>query len=630
MLRYEARDELSRSYDVDDAAAFAEAGATIDVGGAKHAFGELWDRLRDCRSYLDDLGIMLVPEGIPQCAPIADPFRSCTPPRALRQPANADGADGHGSMMAVASRDEAMRRRILGAAFGLWLATGSFFVLTGAGHSTSMDGMLVFLGARALLESGRPIVPEVPHTEGHRRVGRGGSWYAKFGPGLMIAHLPALLLARAGDPLRVEVSGAADTDLRRDEFYAQLTNAWIGASTVTSIFLCALLLGYGAGPALAACLVAALASPLWTYAHVDSTESLQALSLAGAMTALVAMARSDRPGIPSVAAGFFLGLAVAAKVANAVLVPWFLLFAARASRRGLRARAFIACFVPLALIIALLALYNFWRFGAWLDTGYDLGRERFDRNLLVGLGVLVASPQFGLVVFFPSILATAAGLPEMLRRCPREAMLVLAVFGTLLLVYARWWAFWGMNWGPRFLVPAIPLMVLLLLPLLERQSRFTRGAIVLTAIAGFAVQVQCVSVSFFPQVSVAYEELGFGEREGLVRDVRLAPLRIGLWWSELALARACDPHAVADLVAEPPWQESHRWRDPARAATRMPQFAGVDFWAAPEKWRRQYVSVWPFGETAPKATSSRLRALAIVSLLLGLTIIAVSRLRSEE
>jgi len=277
------------------------------------------------------------------------------------------------------------------------------------------------------------------------------------------------------------------------------------------------------------------------------------------------------------------------------------------------------------VIAVLLALYNFWRFGGWLDTGYDLERERFDRSILVGLAVLVASPQFGLVAFFPSILPAAAGFAETLRRHPREGLLALAVAGTLLLVYARWWAFWGMNWGPRFLVPAIPLTVLFLLPLLERRSRFMTAAIVLTALAGFAVQLQSVSVSFFPQVWVAYEELGFGDREGLVRDPRLAPLRVGLWWSALAFARARDPGAVAERVAASPWRDSHPWRDPARAVTRLPEFAGFDFWVAPAEWRRDYVSIWPFGETAAKATSARLRLIAIVSLLLGVAIVVGGR-----
>jgi hypothetical protein len=209
------------------------------------------------------------------------------------------------------------------------------------------------------------------------------------------------------------------------------------------------------------------------------------------------------------------------------------------------------------------------------------------------------------------------GLREALARFRAQALLAAGVGATLLFVHARWWAFWGMNWGPRFLVPAIPLLSLFLLPVVARGSRVARAAVFAAALAGAAVQALSVSVSFFPQVWVVYEELGLGKRQGLVRDPRLAPLRIALWHVGLAAARAHDPSLLSERIEHPPWESTHPWRDPGRAAERLPQFAGLDLWAAPAAWRRDYVSVWPFGERAPKPTSTRLGVVLVFGMVAG-------------
>src|SRR3989442_256562 len=83
----------------------------------------------------------------------------------------------------------------------------------------------------------------------------------------------------------------------------------------------------------------------------------------------------------------------------------------------------------------------------------------------------------GLLGFCPGFALLPGVAREFGRRFPAEALLIGAVSLSVLAVYSKWWAYWGMSWGPRFLVPTLPLLGLVLLPLTER-GRWTRLSLV--------------------------------------------------------------------------------------------------------------------------------------------------------
>ncbi len=79
--------------------------------------------------------------------------------------------------------------------------------------------------------------------------------------------------------------------------------------------------------------------------------------------------------------------------------------------------------------------------------------------------------------------------PAFWRRQPATATLYAAVVLTTLVQYARWWGWWGgWCWGPRFLVPTLPFLVLALGPTLQR-SLFARFATWPLAVLGFGVSL---------------------------------------------------------------------------------------------------------------------------------------------
>jgi hypothetical protein len=145
---------------------------------------------------------------------------------------------------------------------------------------------------------------------------------------------------------------------------------------------------------------------------------------------------------------------------------------------------------PLLLGISAVAIYNTVRFGSPLDTGYRTAA--WNVPPWVGLYGLLLSPGKGLFWYCPSIVLGLAGWFPLARRRPRAAKLLAGVSILYLLVhsaYNHWHG--GGAWGPRLILPIVPLLVLPLAEWLQRPVRQSWARLGLAAIlvAGFVLQL---------------------------------------------------------------------------------------------------------------------------------------------
>jgi hypothetical protein len=126
-----------------------------------------------------------------------------------------------------------------------------------------------------------------------------------------------------------------------------------------------------------------------------------------------------------------------------------------ASRAGRPRRLLAACagFAPPA---AAWLAFEIVRFGRPFAS---YGGERFNHAPLDGLWRLLVGPNKGLVFYFPLALLALWGAFALLK-ARRAAVLPAFAFAAALLVSAAaWWAWDGtFGWGPRLLLPAIPLL----------------------------------------------------------------------------------------------------------------------------------------------------------------------------
>ena len=118
------------------------------------------------------------------------------------------------------------------------------------------------------------------------------------------------------------------------------------------------------------------------------------------------------------------------------------------------------------------------RFGNPLTTGYRAD-EDFSNTILLGAYGLLFSPGKGLFVYAPFLAAVPYGVWQFWREQRRVFIFIGALVGFHVLVFSAWYYWWGgTNWAARFLVPALPYLVLLCAPLVKLVLDPHKGAAV--------------------------------------------------------------------------------------------------------------------------------------------------------
>ncbi len=368
-----------------------------------------------------------------------------------------------------------------------WLALllFSLYLFSFSGLLYSQDSMSMFSVTASIVQRGDFDTDQMwTLFKARHEIASNGESYAKYGYGTSLFGVPLYALAFALPGL-----GLVQTTM--------LTSAVVIAITGALVFLAARRFKYARGVSVAGALLFGLATPAWVYAKQFWSEPFALFTLFAAFYFLLAF-RGKQHARDAVIAGIALGLAVATRVTNAALVPFFAWYgfaatqvaATRAPSRPAptgtkranegRLGKFVAAVSNcqnlrglfwFALMLALAALsiawYDWVRYGSPLATGYRAD-ETFDNPILLGLYGLLFSPGKGLFVYVPFLAALPFSAAVFFRRAQREVVLISVIFAFYVLLFSAWYYWWGgTNWGPRFLVPTIPFLVLLVTPAIE-------------------------------------------------------------------------------------------------------------------------------------------------------------------
>ena len=192
-------------------------------------------------------------------------------------------------------------------------------------------------------------------------------------------------------------------------------------------------------------------------------EPFQAAVVGGAFALVAVAAGPEHPPrrqlVLSALAGAVAGLCLLAKSILVVVLPCvvLVLFLSRPKEGRLaRAAAALAGWLPLA---ALWTVFEVTRFGKPFASYQG---ERFSHPVLDGLWRLTVGLNKGLFIYFPLGLLAVWGL-VVVWRSSREMALVLGGFCLFLFVTtSAWWSWDGTaGWGPRLLIPLVPLVAAL-------------------------------------------------------------------------------------------------------------------------------------------------------------------------
>jgi hypothetical protein len=246
-----------------------------------------------------------------------------------------------------------------------------------------------------------------------------------------------------------------------------------------------------------------------------------------------------------------------------LFAPYLLVTTPVPSRR----RALLALGIGPVLGLGVILLYNAARFGHPFTSGYDPTVDNFSTPLLVGLYGQLASSGKSVFLYAPLGFAALWGISGLVRHHRPEAVTALLIFATNVCFHARFasWAGEG-SWGPRYLVPFLPFLLLPAAELWQSGRRWRRRAFALALALGLLVQIGGTAIYFGSYMRAIGEypyERPFSDPLFMVRShfvPNYSPV-VGHW---RLLARNVRPPHRSRVPA------AHRPRGDADPAARLP------------------------------------------------------------
>ncbi len=305
------------------------------------------------------------------------------------------------------------------------------------------------------------------------------------------------------------------SDRENDEYFALVFygayNALVTALGCLLLFGTARLLGYGQAVSAVATLVYGLATTAWPYSKYDFSEPTLTLLVLGSLHLILRWGQ-DRRGRLLLWAGILALMAAVTKYVAAIVIPVMVLqiallhwesYPSAGKLRGL-VRPLLLFSAPFLAVAAPAIYYLSQRFGYYpsiFEAWAGIQRGWLPLPFEIGLRGLLFSPGRSFFLYSPpAILALISAIIFVRRHTVRSA----AILGIVLLYFAiyskkvAWDA--GSGWGPRYQVVVLPLVILLVLPLIqraiERRHRWSRYALIAVFTLGVGIQLLAVSKNF--------------------------------------------------------------------------------------------------------------------------------------
>ncbi len=315
----------------------------------------------------------------------------------------------------------------------------------------------------------------------------------------------------------------------------------------------------------------------WRYADYDFSEEIQMALLLLAVWGIVHPQRRE-----VFWSGIGFALLIVVKLVHIVLLPAFALYLVFTTPRADVLRRLFVFGIPTFLALFFLGFLNWARFGNPLESGYGGEVGHFEpTQVWWTLPALLFSLNKGLLTFCPAMLLGVLGWPAFLRAQPKEALLLGALITALFLVSASW-AGWGDGWGggwawgPRLVIPAIPLGLISAAFFLDVPAlRRWRPALIALIVLSIVAQV--------PGILVKDQEIHL-IKEGLAKTYPTAavPSDLGMSWRLLfhKIARGNEIYSAGDFISPPPAP------DPPVDLSTYRTFVGFNVWT--EQASRQF------------------------------------------
>lgn len=385
------------------------------------------------------------------------------------------------------------------------------YLIVYLGQPTTIDGKATLAVTSSVVKHGTPDITVLGSAEGllppisrMGSFGTDGLLYAKKGVTPSLLLLPLVALAHLVPALPVRAT-------------AMLFNPLVTTLTALLLYTFARHLDTRPRTAFITALFYGIGTMALIYTQTLFGEPLAALFLLGAV--LSAFRYRQQPQTHSlVAAGVLLGLLIGINLTYSLMVPIVGLYAFGLHPRHWRIRHLAIMIFAFASIILLLLVYNLARFGHPLQSGYQFAEgEGFTFPLFIGLFGLTFSPYGGIFIYNPILWLAIPGALLLRRQNTPLLATIIIIAAAQVFTYASWWSWHGgIVWGPRFAIPIIPLLALLLLPVIDQIDRHRIFTVVFAGFAAISIGVQWIGAlyDFVPYTMSLYDQHAAGIEDG--------------------------------------------------------------------------------------------------------------------
>ncbi len=360
------------------------------------------------------------------------------------------------------------------------------------------DGQMMYDEAVSMHQFGELGISQIQDSEPYSAAR--AEYYSRYGLGMSAAEQLPLLFVNFVERYWGE---------GKSNVLVPLMNVLITVLSSWFVALCARELGAGFAASSLAAIGFALCTPAWVYVSYDFSEPLQALGIIVALWSLLAGTRRH-PFSPKYLslAGIALGFAVLTKTLLVILVPGFSIYLWMRTRGRVlnEMRGLIGYVVFLAISALAVGSTNYIRFGGVFNSGYDISPSSYDPGFVTplwsGLYGQLMSPSKGLIVYAPLTMLVPWAILKMYRSRWMEVALLALVVVPYEILNAKWWG-WegGASWGPRLILPIVPILVVIAAFLVDL-SRLARWLFYGLMTAGFLVNLLGVMLNFLVWLNV--------------------------------------------------------------------------------------------------------------------------------
>jgi hypothetical protein len=352
------------------------------------------------------------------------------------------------------------------------------------------DAHVMYRQAQAIVERQSLQIVGMDQSPPDFFIDHDGKRYSLYPLGSSLALIPSYLVYK----LAIQVGGAPNALLFA--WAAKLSAAAAGAAAC-ALFLI-LLRREGIKPRRAAALALTLgaATIMVIYARVAYSETLQAALYLWIVLLCLELKRSARAW-PAAQLGFAVGWLLNVKAVNVFALGLVALWLAWQLRPDPKRLLAVAGFSLLTLVpwIVLMLGTNYVKTGSPFETGYATANRI--ESIFSGRGYdalygYLFSPGKGVFFFSPILLLGVFGLRAYFRERRAPALLLTGIVVGVIgphLFFPSWYG--GLVWGPRYLVPITPLLLLPAAWWLEQAwtSRWRRVAVIALGAASVGVQI---------------------------------------------------------------------------------------------------------------------------------------------